>query len=92
VKNPHLSSPDKILNVDATGAVSLIPQQICKISKYFWHHQGEDMSWSKSVQDGGFTLKCKPSVYSQHLMSPELLQMYLNGELKFANGEVIKIQ
>jgi hypothetical protein len=89
-KNPHKCDKEKMLEIDATGAVSLISQRVCAISKYTYDSQGEDMSWSKTVRDAGYKLYCKPSVYSQHIMNEELLQMYLNDELKFADGSSCK--
>ena len=92
VKNPNTCDRNKIIDVDGTGAISLIPVEACRQSHYLFDIQGEDMSWSKICKDLGYRLCCKPSVYSQHIMSEPLLQQYLNGEIKYYNGEIIKIE
>jgi len=91
VKNPNICDKNKIIDVDGTGAVSLIPFNACKETRYLYDVQGEDMSWSRICKLLGYRLCCKPSIYSQHIMSESLLQDYLNGQLIYANGEVIKI-
>lgn len=91
VKNPNLCNKDKLLEIDATGAVSIIPFSVCRDTRYSWDKQGEDIAWSRDCQAKGYKLYCKPSVYSQHIMSEGLLEDYLNGKLQYNNGEIIKI-
>jgi len=91
VKNPNTCDKNKIIEVDGTGAISLIPVEVCSQSRYIFDAQGEDMSWSRICKKLGYRLCCKPSVYSQHIMSESLLQEYLNGDIKYYNGEIIKI-
>jgi GT2 family glycosyltransferase len=92
VANPNLTPKDKIIEVAATGAVCLIPNIICKETYYGWDSQGEDLFWSRRCFEKGYKLYCKPSVYSQHIMNEKLLKTYLDGEMKFKNGEVINIK
>jgi hypothetical protein len=90
-KNPNLNPINTLTEVDFTGAVFLATQNICKDSYYEYHIQGEDEVFSRIAIQKGYKLYCDLSLYSQHLMNENILEMYLNGELTFANGEVIKI-
>jgi hypothetical protein len=72
VKNPNLCDKDKLINIDATGAALIIPHDVCRDTRYKWDKQGEDIAWSRDCQAKGYKLYCKPSVYSQHIMSEPL--------------------
>jgi len=91
VKNPNLNPVGTLIETDFTGASFVASKDVCKVMEYDWHKQGEDLPASLSAKKAGYTLYCDASVYSQHIMSEELLHKYLNGELKYANGDVIKI-
>ena len=92
VKNPNLVDKDVLVETDFTGAVFLSHKDVCKDMKYGFHSLGEDEPASKSAIQNGHKLYFAPSVYSQHIMDDDLLEKYLNGELKFANGETIIIK
>ena len=91
VKNPNLNPINTLTEVDFTGAVFLCSQELCTKSFYAWHKQGEDEVFSRVAKMQGYKLYCDLSLYSQHCMSEKILNMYLNGELTYTNGETIKI-
>ena len=91
VKNPNLCENDYLIDVDFTGAVFLVSKDVCKVARFGWNKQGEDEVFCRSVRDNGFELYCDVSLYSQHIMNEDILKMYLNGELKYNNGEVVRI-
>lgn len=89
-KHPHKNDIGKLVEVDFTGAVFLASKEACKNTFYGWHEQGEDCVWSENLIKNGYKLHCDISCYSQHIMSEKLLQMYLNEELRFADGTSCK--
>ena len=92
VKNPNLiNAKDSLIEVDFTGAVFLATKEACSIGKYEWNIQGEDEPFCRSLKLNGKKIYCDLSCYCQHMMNEEILAMYLNEELKFKNGEVIKL-
>lgn len=91
VKNPNLNEKDTLLEVDFTGAVFLATQDVCKVAKFSWNVQGEDEPFCRTAREAGFKLYCDLSLYSQHMMSKQILDLYINENLKFSNGDVIKI-
>jgi hypothetical protein len=92
IKNPNLVEKDALCETDFTGACFLSHKDVCKDMVYAYHSLGEDEPASRSAIMHGNVLYYAPSVYSQHIMDDTLLEMYLNGQLKFANGEVINIK
>ena len=90
-KNPNLNPIGTLTQVDFTGAVFLTTKDVCKDSYYDYHVQGEDEVFSRMAIQKGYKLYCDISLYSQHLMSENILKMYLDGQLTFNNGEIIKI-
>jgi len=91
IKNPQLVEDSKLLEVDFTGAVFLASKEVCDAGRYSWHIQGEDEPFSRTVKNKGYKLYCDVSCYSQHMMSQDILDLYLNGDLCFENGDVVKI-
>jgi hypothetical protein len=91
VKNPNLNPVGTLVETDFTGAVFLASLDVCRVAKYSWNKQGEDEPFSRTVKDAGFTLYCDCSVYSQHMMNKHILDLYLDGKLTFANGEIIRV-
>lgn len=79
--NPSKADKDVLIPVDYTGACFLADVDTCKNSFYRWGKQGEDEVWSESVIASGRQMYCRPSVYSQHIMSPKFLEMYLTNTL-----------
>jgi len=92
VKNPNLLDRGTITEVDFTGAVFLVSNEVCKIARFGWDKQGEDEVFCRSARENGFKLYCDLSLYSQHMMSKDILDLYLKGELTYNNGEVIEIK
>ena len=87
IVNYHVKYPEKhtesfLIPCDFTGACALMTQDVCKVAKANWHEQGEDEPISRSAIEAGFELFCDASCYSQHIMSPEMLDLYLEGQLK----------
>jgi len=82
VKNSPNLTESKLIEVSATGACILISKEVCKQTKYSWHLQGEDMSWSEDCQKKGFKLHCDLGCYSTHCMSEQLLQLYIESKNK----------
>jgi len=91
VKNPTLNQKGTLIETDFTGAIFLASKDVCSIMKYAWHKQGEDCPASETAIKAGFKLYCDVSCYSQHMMNQKILDLYLKRELKFANGEIVKI-
>ena len=91
VKNPNLCDKGYLIEVDFTGAVFLVSKDVCKVARFGWDKQGEDEMFCRSARENGFKLYCDLSLYSQHMMSEDILKMYLNNELKYNNGDAIKI-
>lgn len=58
----------KVIEVDVTGAFYLIRKDVCKIAKYGWHHQGEDVYFCNTVKENGYKIFCDISVYADHIM------------------------
>jgi hypothetical protein len=81
VKNWKQNPEGTLLEVDFTGAVSIISKDACKVMEYAWNVLGEDLPACQTAQANGFKLYCDVSCYSQHIMSKELLQVYLEGKL-----------
>jgi hypothetical protein len=81
VKNPHECKEDKVIEIDATGAIILISKRVCEKTNYSFHKLGEDIHWSKSVQDEGFKLYCMLNCFSYHIMSERILDLYKNNKL-----------
>lgn len=81
VKYPEKNEIGKLIEVDATGAITLIHNSVCKKTKYSWHKQGEDVAWSESVKQNGWQLYCDVSCFNYHIMSPEYLIKYLNNKI-----------
>ncbi len=91
VKNPNLNPEGTLVEVDFTGAVFLASKEVCKVAKYTWHKQGEDEPFSRTIKEAGYALYCDASCYSQHMMNKDILDLYLDGKLKFSNGDIIKL-
>lgn len=77
VKNAPTLSESKILEINATGAVCLMSKDICRVTKYSWHNQGEDMFWSEDCQSKGYKLYVDCQAFSYHIMSEKHLELYL---------------
>lgn len=85
-KNPDKTPKNKLIEVDATGACCLISKDVCANTRYGVHKQGEDMGWAEDCISKGYKMYCLPSCYSQHIMSRDLLEMYLNNKLGVNGG------
>lgn len=84
VKKPEKCPKGKLLRVDFTGACILISNEVCKKAKYDVNKTyGEDEPFCFSARDVGFELWCDVSVYSQHIMSKDLLEKFKNTLDKF---------
>jgi hypothetical protein len=59
--------------------------------EYKEHKLGEDLHASLTAIKAGYTLYCDVSLFSVHCMSEEILNLYLNGELKFNDGTVVTL-
>ena len=72
----------RLQKIDITGAVYLIKKQVYKNKnvKYDFYHQGEDIPFCVSAIRSGYKVYCDFGTYSQHIMSEEFLEKYLNGE------------
>jgi hypothetical protein len=77
VKNPKKSPKDKLIEVDATGAVCLISREVCKNTYYKNHIQGEDLGWAEVCKEKGYKMYCLPYCFSQHVMDKSLLHLYV---------------
>lgn len=76
VKYPEKNPIGTIISCDLTGACILISKEACFKAKYGWHIQGEDEYFCRSAKQAGFDIWCDISMYSQHVMSPELLEQF----------------
>jgi cellulose synthase/poly-beta-1,6-N-acetylglucosamine synthase-like glycosyltransferase len=81
VKNAPFSLCSRVEKVDLTGAIILLDKSVYKTIRYGFHPQGEDAYFCKMAQDNGFELFCDLFAYSQHIMSPQYLELYKKGEL-----------
>lgn len=81
-KNHDKSEKDDLIECHFTGACILMSKEVCMRTQYKYHDQGEDEYWSRTAIKEGFRLWCSPYVYNSHIMSPKMLELYLNGELK----------
>lgn len=77
IKNSPTLTESKIIEVDGNGAISLISNEVCSELSYGWDQQGEDMFFCKMAQQKGYKLYAELSCYNEHLMTPELLQQYI---------------
>jgi len=81
IVNYRVKYPDKnpfgtLISCDLTGACILISKEVCAKAKYGWHQQGEDEYFCRSAKQAGYDIWCDISMYSQHVMSPELLEQF----------------
>ncbi|MBU7008573.1 hypothetical protein Ga0451573_003532 [Peptococcaceae bacterium DYL19] len=76
VKYFDKNSVDTLVPCDLTGACILISKEVCSKAKYGWHKQGEDEYFCRSAKQAGYDIWCDVSMFSQHVMSPELLEQF----------------
>lgn len=76
VKYPEKNPIGTLISCDLTGACILIRRDVCSKARYDWHLQGEDEYFCCSAKEAGFDIWCDVSMYSQHVMSPELLDHF----------------
>ena len=71
-----------LYKVDITGAIYLIKKEVYKNKniRYDFDIEGEDLPWCMCVKREGYKLYCDFNTYSQHVMSEEWLQKFLDGE------------
>jgi hypothetical protein len=82
IKNPDKNLYGTLIECDFTGACVLMSREVCKKSKYGWHDQGEDEVWSRTAKENGFKLYCDISLYNNHIMSQQCLQLFLENKLR----------
>jgi len=90
-KNPNLNPQGTLVETHFTGACFLAHRDVCKVMKYEAHSMGEDLPASESAIKAGFTLWCDCSLYNQHCMDQNILNLYLEGKLKYSNGDTINL-
>jgi len=77
INDERVQNKKGFFEVDFTGASIFISQEVCKISEYgvstFF---GEDLKWSRSVQNAGYKLWVSCDNYQQHVMSRKLLDKF----------------
>lgn len=90
VKHSPYLMESKLIRVDATGAVVLMSKEIFnnKNIRYGFHYQGEDIYWSERVRSEGYNIYCDLGCFSKHIMTREMLNNYLKGEIYFENGSL----
>lgn len=76
VKYPEKNALGTLISCDLTGACVLISNEVCSAAKYGWHIQGEDEYFCRSAKQLGYDIWCDISLYSQHVMAPELLEHF----------------
>ncbi|MDT3699648.1 MAG: hypothetical protein RO469_09480 [Thermincola sp.] len=76
VKHPEKNPIGTTIPCDLTGACILISKEVCSKAKYGWHIQGEDEYFCRSAKEAGYDIWCDISMYSQHVMLPELLDKF----------------
>lgn len=87
IKYPEKNPIGTLMEVDYTGACVLMTKEVCERTRYgnliilnsnnpIVTFQGEDEGWSWSARQAGFKLYCDISLYSQHVMSSELLERF----------------
>lgn len=76
VKNPDKNPVGTLMPVAFTGASFLISKEVCKVARFSVHKQGEDEGFCFSARQAGFDLWVDVSMYSQHIMSPSLLDQF----------------
>lgn len=87
ITNYHIKYPDKnptgtLLECEFSGASILISKEVCKVTKYDTNlTYGEDEPWSYSARQAGYKIYCDISSYQKHIMSPEILDLYLKGKI-----------
>jgi hypothetical protein len=78
VKNPDKSPKDKLIECSATGACCIYSQDVCKNLRFVYNKQGEDIGLGEEAFKKGYKMYCLPYAYSQHIMSPSLLEQFKN--------------
>ena len=82
IKYPEKNPIGKLLECEFSGASILISKEVCKVAKYDQNAQfGEDEPFSYSVRQAGYKIYCDISSYQKHIMSPEILELYLDGKI-----------
>jgi len=83
-KYKHVKKRDipELINLDLTGAVYLISNNVLKNKeiKYGFHIDGEDAFFCENAIKHKFKLYMDTGVYSQHIMTREWLQRFVDGE------------
>lgn len=72
-KTAPLLKESKVLEIDVTGAMCLIKREVCRLAKYGWHYQGEDVYFCDTAKKNGFKIHCDISVFAQHIMNSNQL-------------------
>lgn len=75
-KFPEKNEKGTLVSCDFTGACVLMSQNVCEKTEYSYHKQGEDEPWSWSARQAGFEMFCDVSMYSQHIMGFEFLDVF----------------
>jgi len=57
-----------VVEVDVTGACILMSNKVCKETRYSFHNQGEDVSWSFDAKEKGYTLYAHTGQWQKHIM------------------------
>lgn len=58
----------KVFEVDHTGAVYLLTNDVCKNVKYGFHKQGEDMYFCNMAKEKGYKIYAHGGVFLEHVM------------------------
>lgn len=82
-KFPFKNPKGTLVDLDFSGASMLIKKKVCqnKNIRFGYHKQGEDEVFFRTAINNGFKAYGDISLYQNHIMSPECLDLYLNGKL-----------
>lgn len=83
IKNPHTNPVGTLIEVEYSGASILIAKEVCEKARYSHNDTyGEDEEFCFTARQAGYKIFCDISSFQFHVMNKDILEKYLNGELK----------
>lgn len=79
----------EIFQSDIIMAAVMMSPAVYTQTRYEYHHQGEDVGWSKNATEAGFKLFCAGDIYAPHIMNRKAFAQYLeHGDLRGKPSEI----
>jgi hypothetical protein len=66
-----------LFEADVIMAAVMMSRPVYENVNYMWHHQGEDLGWSREAKEHGYHLYSASYLYAPHIMNPTQFKQYL---------------